>query len=289
MKMIRLATLILALTACSFGRAADRPHIVFVCGDHEYGGEQTMPLFAAELEKNYGFRATVLTAQPDQNAEENIPGMEALAGADIAVLYLRWRRLPKEQLSHLEAYLKSAKPLMGFRTTSHAFKYPAGDPLEPWNAFAADAFGAPPGWGADGHTHYGHQASTDVWIEPGAASHPILSRVAPKFHVRSWLYQVLPKWPPSDATRLLMGRAVDPNKPAEDNPVAWTWKNKFGAKTFFTTLGHPEDFKEEALQRLLVNAVHWCLAKQAPDPWKGPFKMDAPYHGMVRSDKKAKK
>src|SRR5512145_1406442 len=114
MKMIRLATLILAATACSFGRAADRPHIVFVCGDHEYGGEQTMPLFAAELEKSYGFRATVLTAQPDQNAEENIPGLEALAGADIAVLYLRWRRLPKEQLSHLEAYLKSGKPLMGF-------------------------------------------------------------------------------------------------------------------------------------------------------------------------------
>lgn len=60
-----------------------------------------MPLFAAEMERNYGVRATVLASQPDQNAEENIPGLEALAKADLAVLYLRWRRLPPDQLARL--------------------------------------------------------------------------------------------------------------------------------------------------------------------------------------------
>ncbi len=284
----RLLPAFLMLAFVGAARGAEKPHVVFVCGDHEYGGEVTMPMFAAELEKNYGMRATVLTAQPDQNAEENIPGLEALAGADLAVLYLRWRRLPQEQLAHLDAYLKSGKPLMGFRTTSHAFKYPKDHPLESWNGFAADAFGAPPGWGADGHTHYGHQASTDVAIAPGAEKHPILLGVTGPFHVRSWLYHVVPKWPPADAERLLIGTAVEPNKPAEPNPVAWTWKNKFGARTFFTTLGHPEDFQVEPMLRLVVNAVHWCLDRPVPDPWKGPFKMDAPYRGMVRPEKKKK-
>jgi hypothetical protein len=49
-----------------------KPMIVFVTGDHEYSGETTLPLMAAELEKNYGFRTQVLKAYPDQNAEENI-------------------------------------------------------------------------------------------------------------------------------------------------------------------------------------------------------------------------
>jgi hypothetical protein len=50
-----------------------KPLVVFVCGDHEYGGEQTLPLIAAELEKNYGFATKVLTAYPNQNSEKNIP------------------------------------------------------------------------------------------------------------------------------------------------------------------------------------------------------------------------
>lgn len=255
-------------------------HVVFVTGDHEYGGEETMPLLADELERNYDLKATVLKAFPDQNAEENIPGLEALAEADLAIFYLRWRRLPEEQVTHIDAYVKSGRPVMGFRTTSHSFKYPEGHPLEHWNAWAADTFGAPPGWGQDGHTHYGHEASTDVSIIESAADHPVMKGVTGPFHVRSWLYHVLPKWPPSDATRLLMGKAIDPNKPAEDNPVAWTWTNKHRGRVFFTTLGHPEDFVAEPMERLVINAVHWCLDRPVPDPWKGPFKMDAPYRGM---------
>ena len=258
------------------------PRVVFVTGDHEYGGEETMPLLAAELLRNYDLKTTVLSAYPDQNAEENIPGLEWLGSADLAIFYLRWRRLPAEQVALIEAYLKSGKPVMGFRTTSHGFKYPEGHPLEKWNGWASDAFGAPPGWGVDGHTHYGHDSTTDVSVIEEAKDHPILNGVEPAFHVRSWLYHVLPKWPPSDATPLLLGKAVEPNKPAPDNPIAWAWTNTYGARAFFTTLGHPEDFKVEALQRLAINAVHWCLDRPAPYPWKGTTKMDALYHGIVQ-------
>jgi len=86
-----------------------------------------------------------------------------------------------------------------------------------------------------------------------------------------------------DGTALLMGTAVEPNKPAEPNPVAWTWVNGYGGRAFFTTLGHPEDFAEESMVRLTTNAVQWCLDMPAPYSWAGMFKMDVPYRGMVRN------
>ena len=120
-------------------------------------------------------KTTVLKAYPDQDAETNIPGLEALAKADLAVFFLRWRQLPASQVAHIQAYLDSGKPLMGFRTSSHAFNYPKGHALEQWNAFGAEAFGTPPGWGKEGHTHYGHESSTDVSVIPAAAEHPVLT------------------------------------------------------------------------------------------------------------------
>ncbi|MCX7887641.1 MAG: ThuA domain-containing protein, partial [Verrucomicrobiae bacterium] len=164
------------------------------------------------------------------------------------------------------------------RTTSHAFKYPSGHPLEKWNAFGEFTLGTPPGWGgAAGHTHYGHKSSTDVYIAPGAEGHPILKGVAKNFHCRSWLYKVLPMYPPKDATVLLMGKAVEPNKPAEDNPVAWTWKNQWGGRAFYTSLGHPEDFQVESVQRLVINAIHWALGLPVPDKLAGKMTFNIAY------------
>lgn len=273
-----LAILLATVLGCA---AAPRPHVVFVLGDHEYSGEQTMPLLAEALEKQWGMRCTLLKSAPDQNGETDIPGLEALKTADLAVFFLRWRRLPPEQLAHIENYVRSGKPVFGFRTSSHAFNYPKGDPSERWNRWAAQTFGAPPGWNVDGHTHFGHESSTDVSINPAAQGHPILTGISAPFHVRSWLYRVRPNWPPPDATVLLTGKAVNPNKQAEENPVAWTWRNADGGKVFFTTLGHPEDFKVEAVQRLVVNAIHWSLALRPPK-WRGPLRIHVPYRGIVK-------
>lgn len=260
----------------------NKPFIVFVVGDHEYSSELTMPLVAEELEKQYGMRTKVLTAYPNQDAEKDIPGMEALDSADLAVFYLRWRQLPREQTTPIDNYLKAGKPVMGFRTTTHAFNYPAGDTQQHWNAFAEFTFGGPPGWGGKAnHTHYGHESSTDISIIRAAAKHPILRGVARSFHASSWLYKVLPDYPVKGTTWLLMGKSVNPNKKdAMQNPVAWTWKTPAGGRSFMTTLGHPEDFKEEAFQRLVINAIHWTLGKSAP-AWKGKMNIDVPYgeHG----------
>ena len=113
MKINRRLGLIVFLSICLFSftafgitppikekSKAKKPLIVFVAGDHEYSGESTLPLLADILEKNYGFRTKVLKSYPDQNAEKNIPGLEALAEADLAVFFLRWRLLVDNTPNH---------------------------------------------------------------------------------------------------------------------------------------------------------------------------------------------
>lgn len=278
-----LCLLVFATSSAPQTKWRKPPHIVFVSGDHEYGSEETFPPLAKALEQRYGVRTTVLKSYPDENAEENIPGLEALKDADLAVFFLRWRRLPSDQIAHIEQYLNSGKPLIAFRTTTHAFNYPKGHPLEVWNSMAPAYLGGPPGWGG-GHYHYGHTSSTDVSVIEANASHPILTGVDKQFHVPSWLYHVLPDFPPKDATLLLMGKSVNPEnaqkRPAVDNPVAWAWRNKAGARVFMTTLGHPQDFNVEAFQRLVVNGIHWTLNAPVPTKWAGKMDINVPYHGF---------
>ncbi|RFZ93995.1 hypothetical protein D0C36_00060 [Mucilaginibacter conchicola] len=282
MKIFRITLLLLLICSTSFAvaeaKAAKKPLIVFVTGDHEYSSELTMPLIAAELEKHYGMQTVVLKASPDQNAEENIPGLEILKKADVAVFFLRWRRLPAEQVKYIEDYLRSGKPVMGFRTSSHAFNYPAGHPLEKWNDFGEFALNAPPGWEKKGnHTHYGHLSTTEVSVIPAEVNKPILTGVKGPFTVPSWLYRVLPDYPVKGSTWLLMGHAINPDKPATDQPVAWMGNNSFGGKVFMTTLGHPQDFEAEPFQRLVINAIHWAAGKPVPREWKGRITMNIQY------------
>ncbi|MDX2029440.1 MAG: ThuA domain-containing protein [Blastocatellia bacterium] len=287
MKIRHLVGMICALVLAwgSVSEAARHPRVVFVAGDHEYGSESTFPLFAAALEKRYGIEAVVLKSAQDENGEEDIPGLEALEKADLAVFFLRWRRLPKEQVERIRKYLDAGKPVFAFRTTTHAFNYPKGHELEKWNAFAPDYIGGPPGWGAAaGHYHYGHTSTTEVTVIPAAAKNPLLTGVAPRFQAVSWLYHVLPNYPPADATPLLMGRAINSEKKNPvDNPVAWTWKNKAGGRVFVTTLGHPGDFQIESFQRLVVNGIHWGLGRPVPKKWAGGIAIDVKYHGIRKT------
>lgn len=281
---ILLQTGFLCYAQTKIKAAGKKPFIVFVTGDHEYSGEATLPLIAAELEKAYGFRTKVLKASPDHNSEENIPGLEALKEADVAVFFLRWRRLPADQVKYIEDYLKRGKPVVGFRTTTHAFNYPKGHELEKWNSLGELAFNAPPGWGGKAnHTHYGHKSSTDVTIIPAAAKNRLLTGVSNNFHSRSWLYKVLPDYPTKGSTLLLMGHSINPDKKdAIDNPVAWTGINTYGGKFFMTTLGHPEDFGLEPFQRLVINAIHWAGGKEVPKKWAGKMEINVPYHGITK-------
>jgi type 1 glutamine amidotransferase len=57
-------------------------------------------------------------------------------------------------------------------------------------------------------------------------------------------------------TPLLFGRIAG----QESEPVAWTNQYR-GGRIFYTSLGHPEDFKNPEFRKLLVNAVFWAMNK----------------------------
>ena len=62
--------------------------------------------------------------------------------------------------------------------------------------------------------------------------------------------------------------------------LAWTRKNKAGGKVFVTTLGHPEDFQVESVQRLVINTIHWATGKPAPKKWAWKISVNVSYHGI---------
>lgn len=237
------------------------PHVVFVTGDDEYRSEITMPMIAAILEARHGLRTSIAFAKPEPQTKTNIEGLEALASADLMVMFTRFRALPEDQLAKILAYVESGKPIVGLRTSTHAFLYPQGHARQALNdGFGRDVFGQK--W----ITHHGSQSTTDVTARAASASHPILRGVAP-FRARSWLYHVAPL--NGDAEVLLEGTTINSNKATRQTefpptqPVAWTRRYK-QSRVFFTTLGHPQDFAAAPMRRLVVNGILWALGREVP-------------------------
>lgn len=240
------------------GRA---PHVVFVTGDDEYRSEITMPMIAAILEKAHGMTTSVAYAKPIPQTKGNIEGLEALETADLMVMYTRFRALPDDQLARIMKYVDSGKPVVGLRTSTHAFLYPEGSTHVALNdGFGRDVFGQR--W----ITHHGNKSTTQVSVTSSSASHPILRGVSP-FSARSWLYHVEPLNGP--ATILLEGDSLNSQQVGKHDtypthqPVAWTREYK-GARVFFTTLGHPTDFEQPSMRRLVVNGILWALGRDIP-------------------------
>lgn len=230
-------------------KADTRPHLVIVSAEDEYQTERTLPAFALQhLGKD--FRVSLVFA--DVNNPNWFPGLEVLDEADVALFSVRRRVLSREQMDVVRRFVAAGKPLIGIRTTCHAFalrkgaKLPAG--YVEWPEFDRAVLGC------NYNMHYQRELKTFVKVAPGAENHPILTGIrTDEFPVPSWLYKVLPL--AKDAVPLLMGRAGD-QKPHE--PVAWTYGRKDGGRVFFTTLGHSDDFKEEAFARLLKNGIYWA-------------------------------
>jgi type 1 glutamine amidotransferase len=251
------------MSGASFGVLAQGPvpHVVFVTGDDEYRSEITMPMIAAILEKHHGMRTSVAMSKPIPQTKTNIEGLEALESADLMVMFTRFRALPDDQLARITKYVSAGRPVVGLRTSTHAFLYPDGSPHVALNdSFGRDVFGQK--W----ITHHGNKSSTSVTVNGEQAKHPILRGVAP-FQARSWLYHVLPLNGP--AAILLNGDSINSQQTAKaaqyppHQPVAWTREHN-GARVFFTTLGHPDDFTQESMRRLVVNGILWALGKDVP-------------------------
>lgn len=265
-------------------------HIVLLAGDDEYRSEELIPQLAKILAVRHGFKCTVLFAinkedgTIDPTTKENIPGLEFLKGADLMVMFLRFRELPDEKMKLLMDYTNSGKPIIALRTSTHPFNYTEhkDSPYAKYSFQSRDPRG---GYGrlVFGETwvnHYGqHQReSTRGLIAKGMENHPIVRGI-----------QDGDIWGPSDVYGLttlhgdckpvVMGQVLvgmnQDDKPRADRelvPVAWT-KTYTGdagkaARIFVTTMGHAGDLKNEGFRRLLVNACYWCVGLEDKTPAK---------------------
>lgn len=226
------------LFVCGFKSLAAQPHIVLISGEPEYFSSNSLPAFGRLLTNNYQFRCTYL----ERTASNNIPGLEALETADLAILFVRRMSLPDDQLGRIKKYLDSGKPLIGLRTASHAF--------ENWKEWDHEVLGG------NYHMHHGNALVATARVNAAERNHPILRNVAPEFKTGGSLYKTLPL---GEQTTLLLMGSVEGQPP---EPMAWTHDYK-GSRVFYTSLGHPQDFENAAFRQMLANAVFWCLKKEA--------------------------
>lgn len=251
-------------------------HIVFLAGDHEYRSEETLPALARILAKRHGFKCTVLFSV-DPKSGEIVPGSsymlgtEALETADLMVIFLRFQDFPKEQMQPIVDYLERGGPVVGLRTSTHAFKIPGSSEFARFSYnYGGKDFEKGFGRQILGETwagHYGtnHKMSTRLDIVSEAADHPILRGVeAPWVQAGGYWTDPLP-----DSQVLAMAQPLDGMQP--DSPVAkdkkpcpgvWvrTYESKSGnqGRVFTTTYGASEDILNDGFRRMLVNACVWA-------------------------------
>jgi type 1 glutamine amidotransferase len=268
--------------------------VVLVSGDEEYRSEEALPQLGKILSQRHGFKCTVLFAIDPADGTihpnvSNIPGLEALASADLMVIFTRFRDLPDEQMRHIVEYLESGKPVVGIRTATHAFNIKPGKTYSKYSYNSEDgAYSQGFGRQVLGETwisHHGRHGvqSTRGIIVKGQEEHPILRGIEDgDIWGPTDVYGVrLPL--PGDSQPLVLGQVLagmkaddPPAGPAEDRktkrvvhpnepmmPIAWTktYAGKSGSlgRVFCSTIGAANDLVSEGTRRLLVNACYWAV------------------------------
>ena len=274
--------------------------IVLIAGDDEYRSEESLPMLGKILAQRHGFDVTVLfpvnpasgLIQPDY--QTNIPGMHRIEGADLVVLGLRFRTLPDDQMKFFVDFFESGKPIIGFRTSTHAFRYPR-DSTSPYKNFSFDSNEWPGGFGQQvlGDTWVSHHGehksqSTRGVATPEHQDHPILIGVADVWG-DSDVYGINKL--PASANVLLLGQVLSGMKPTDSPvvgpqndpmmPLAWCrdYLGQSGktSRIFCTTMGAATDFENTGLRRLLVNACYWCLEMESQIPAQANVEYVGPY------------
>jgi hypothetical protein len=256
-------------------------HVVMLAGDHEYRSEETVPALARILAKHHGFKCSVFfTTDPKtgfiQPGSSHISGLEALKTADLLVIFLRFQDFPDEQMRHIVDYLDRGGPVVGLRTSTHAFKIGKKDAkFIQYSTEGTKDY--PGGFGRQvlGETwvgHYGrnHQQSSRLVLEPAQSSHPVLTGVKDAW-VQSGGYRAIPIEGSEVLARGLILDGMKPDSPAakdrEQFPVAWvrTYQSPSGksGRVFTTTHGASVDLLNEGFRRMLVNASLWCLGMES--------------------------
>jgi azurin len=239
----------------------------------------------------------------DTSQRDNIPGLESLAKADLMVVFTRFRALADEQMQMVQSYLDSGRPVIGIRTATHAFDF-SKTPESPFAKYSysnkSEAYTGGFGrqvLGQNWIAHWGRHGtqSTRGRFAPNAATHPICRGIAdgeiwgptdtyeasvplPEGCQPILLGEVCESMEPdsgpaSAPTADAKGQAAI-NKNSPMMPVSWTYQRPVGAKgrVFTSTIGGAmagkDDWANEGMRRLFVNACFWTLNMEAKIPAK---------------------
>jgi putative heme-binding domain-containing protein len=221
-------------TPAASGRRSDakKLKVCLVSGSFEYKSDESLSAFQKYLEANFPVECSRVFAKAEK--DKTLDGLENLEKCDVAIFFTRRLQIDGASLQQVKAFAKSGKPIIGIRTASHGFQN--------WLQMDKEVFGG------DYKNHYGTNVVCEVKRVEKEKTHPVLNRIV-DYQSNGSLY----KNPniAADAVVLLTGSI-----PSATEPVAWV-REKDGRRVFYTSLGHPEDFKNETFRRLLVNAIAW--------------------------------
>ncbi len=272
-------------------------HIVFIASDHEYRGEESLPALARIMAKHYGFKCTVIFGIDPKDGtllagSSHLGGLEVLKDADLMVIFMRFIHMPDDQMQHFEDYVERGGPVIGLRTSTHAFKI---DDKESkfykytYNYAGKDyskGFGRQV-LGETWVTHYGgnHSQSSILAIEQDNRRHPVLKGVS-DMHTQAGGYTADPIAGSTILARgiILNGMEKDAGVDTSKNllPVVWVRERESEsgkvARIFTTTQGASEDIVNDGFRRLLVNAHLWCLGMEKQIKADNPIDFVGPYH-----------
>lgn len=253
--------------------------VVLISGDEEYRTEESMPMLAKILAEKHGFTCKVLFSWDtggsyiDPDNHQGVKGWHHLDNADLMLIGTRFRDPSLEDAKHVSKFLNAGKPVIGIRTSTHAFKWlndRSFDGEITFKDFGPKVMGE--GW-VSHHGKHKIEGARGV-IEAANANHPILQSVKDVFG-------------PSDVyginaltakdTILLRGQVTAnlnpkskpvPGKNKPMQPLAWLHPynapNGSTGTTFCTTMGASVDLVSEDLRRLIINATYHLTGLDVP-------------------------
>jgi len=221
----------------------------------------------------------------DPNNQTNIVGLASLKSADLVVMLLRFRELPDDQMKYFVDYLNSGKPILGIRTSTHAFQY-SRNKQSPYAKFHWQSQEWPGGFGqqvlgdtwVNHHGNHGKESTRGV-INAQFKSHPILRGVEDIWGPTD-VYGIVHL--PKDATVLVYGQVLEGMRPSDKPvdgpkndpmmPLIWirnyTGESGKTSRILCSTIGASVDLESEGLRRVLINASYWGLGMEDKIPAK---------------------
>src|SRR5262245_57498788 len=236
MKRLVLPLILVGLLATQSRSDEPAPLKVHIIAGGEYDPVLSMTEFKKYVEERYRVECTT-SFYSGTGSPSKLENLDSLKSADLLILFARRMNLREEQMKLIRAHWEQSKPIVGIRTACHAFQKADNEIID------RKLFGGQYGIGPTSNGGF------KTAIAKGQEKHPVLKDVG---EIKAAKYDY-GNGPMADTVVVLhiVGRIKD-----KDFPVTWVNTYKDG-RYFYTSLGSPEDFQQDAMTRLLTNAAFW--------------------------------